>query len=139
MAYITAFVGELNAEKSWVTQLHIGPVRNYRDSLFEQLGPAAGGDISTQDVDIVKPLEHFVNRFDDEMDIILYTIDPTHYPSMATMARVFPNVTIGPAWWFNDSPFGMEQQLEYVGTVELLSQHAAATRTRCRNRIGGTY
>ncbi len=40
------------------------------------------------------------------------------------MARVFPNVTIGPAWWFNDSPFGMEQQLEYVGTVELLSQHA---------------
>ncbi|NGM69811.1 glucuronate isomerase [Natronolimnobius sp. AArcel1] len=124
MAYITAFVGELNAEKSWVTQLHIGPVRNYRNSLFEQLGPAAGGDISTQDVDIVKPLEHFVNRFDDEMDIILYTIDPTHYPSMATMARVFPNVTIGPAWWFNDSPFGMEQQLEYVGTVELLSQHA---------------
>ncbi|WP_226012223.1 glucuronate isomerase [Halomicrobium salinisoli] len=123
-AYLTEYIGELNAEKGWVTQLHLGPVRNYRDSLFERLGPAAGGDISTGDVDLVKPLEHFLNRFDDEMDVVLYVIDPTHYPSVATMARVFPNVTVGPAWWFNDSPFGMEHQLEYVGTVELLSQHA---------------
>ncbi|WP_225333532.1 glucuronate isomerase [Halomicrobium urmianum] len=123
-AYLTEYIGELNAEKGWVTQLHVGPVRNYRDSLFERLGPAAGGDVSTGDVDLVKPLEHFCNRFDDEMDVVLYVIDPTHYPSVATMARVFPNVTVGPAWWFNDSPFGMEQQLEYVGTVELLSQHA---------------
>ncbi|RKD95548.1 glucuronate isomerase [Halopiger aswanensis] len=123
-AYLTEYIGELNAAKGWVTQLHIGPVRNYRDSLFERLGPAAGGDISTRDVDLAKPLEHFLNRFDDEMDVVLYTIDPTHYPTIATIARVFPNVTIGPAWWFNDSPFGIEGQLEYVGTVELLSQHA---------------
>ncbi len=123
-AYLTEYIGELNAEKGWVTQLHLGPVRNYRDSLFERLGPAAGGDISTGDVDLVKPLEHFLNRFDEEMDVVIYVIDPAHYPSVATMARVFPNVTVGPAWWFNDSPFGMEHQLEYVGTVELLSQHA---------------
>ncbi|AEH38383.1 glucuronate isomerase [Halopiger xanaduensis] len=123
-AYLTEYIGELNAAKGWVTQLHIGPVRNYRDSLFERLGPAAGGDISTQDVDLAKPLEHFLNRFDDEMNIVCYTIDPTHYPTIATIARVFPNVTVGPAWWFNDSPFGIEGQLEYVGTVELLSQHA---------------
>lgn len=123
-AFLLEFVGELNAEKGWVTQLHIGPVRNYRDDLFERLGPAAGGDISTQDVELAESLEHFVNGFDGEIEIVLYTIDPTHYPTIATMARVFPNVTIGPAWWFNDSPFGMAQQLEYVGTVELLSQHA---------------
>ncbi|SDK54860.1 glucuronate isomerase [Natronorubrum texcoconense] len=123
-AFLLEFVGELNAEKGWVTQLHIGPVRNYRDDLFDRLGPAAGGDISTGDVELADSLEHFVNRFDGETEMVLYTIDPTHYPTIATMARVFPNVTIGPAWWFNDSPFGMEHQLEYVGTVDLLSQHA---------------
>ncbi|WP_137288418.1 glucuronate isomerase [Natronorubrum halophilum] len=123
-AFFFEFVGELNAEKEWVTQLHLGPVRNYRDELFERLGPAAGGDISTQDVELAGSLEHFVNEFDGETEIVLYAIDPTHYPTIATMARVFPHVTVGPAWWFNDSPFGVEQQLEYVGTVELLSQHA---------------
>jgi glucuronate isomerase len=29
-AYLLEFVTELNVEKGWVTQLHMGPVRNYR-------------------------------------------------------------------------------------------------------------
>ena len=123
-AFALEYIGRLNAEKDWVTQLHIGPVRDYRDDLFERLGSAAGGTVTTGQVDIAEGLRHFLNEFDGDLDVVLYVVDPTHYPTVTTIARAFPNVSVGPAWWFNDSPVGMERQLEYVGSVDLLANHA---------------
>ncbi len=31
---------------------------------------------------------------------------------------------MGAAWWFNDSPIGMQRQLEYIGTLDLLMNFA---------------
>ncbi|ESP87110.1 glucuronate isomerase [Candidatus Halobonum tyrrellensis] len=123
-AYLLEFVGELNAEKGWVTQLHVGAVRDYRASLYERVGANAGGDVSTSDVDVVGGLDHFLDRFDGEMEVVLYTLDPTHYPDVTVLARAYPNVSVGPAWWFNDSPMGMANQLERVASVDLLANHA---------------
>jgi len=123
-AYLLEYVTELNVEKGWVTQLHMGPVRNYREKLYEELGPASGGTVTTGDVDYAEGLRHFVNRFDGEGEIVLYCVDPTHYPTLVTISRAFPNVSIGPAWWYNDSPFGMDHQLAYAGSVDLLANHA---------------
>ena len=122
-AFLLDRVGEWNSETGWVTQFHIGAVRDYRDSLYEDLGPDSGGDISTQNIEIAENLKHFLNRFDGEMEIVLYTVDPTHFPEIATIARAFPTVSVGAAWWFNDSPSGMADQLEYVGTVDLLANY----------------
>ena len=123
-AFVLERMGELNAEKDWTTQFHVGPVRNYREEVFETLGPASGGDISTSDVEIVENLEYFLNTFDGEFETVLYCLDPGYYPTLATVARVFPTVSVGAAWWFNDSPHGMESQLAYVGTVDTLANHA---------------
>lgn len=123
-AFMLECIGAWNAEKGWVTQLHIGPLRDYRDDLYETLGSVAGGTVSTQNVEIAENLRHFVNEFDGAGEIVLYCVDPTHYPTITTIARAFPNVSVGPAWWFNDSPFGIEHQLEYTGTVDLLANHA---------------
>ena len=123
-AWLFDVIGELNSETGWVTQFHVGAVRDYRDSLYEDLGPDSGGDISTGDVEIAENIRHFVNRFDGEMDIVLYCVDPAHYPTLVTISRAFPNVSVGAAWWFNDSPYGMQDQLEYVGTVDVLSNYA---------------
>ncbi|MUV59347.1 glucuronate isomerase [Halobacterium sp. CBA1126] len=123
-AYLLEFVGELNSEAGWTTQLHVGAVRDYRDSLYETVGKNAGGDVSTQDVDLVDGLDYFFDRFDGEMEVVLYTLDPTHYPSATVVARAYPNVSIGPAWWFNDSPMGIANQLERVAAVDLLANHA---------------
>jgi glucuronate isomerase len=122
-AFVLERIGEMNRETDWVTQLHIGPVRDYRDSLYDELGADAGGDISTGDLDLAGGLRHFLNRFDEELEVVLYVVDPTHYPTVATVARAFPNVSVGAAWWFNDSPHGMRSQLEYVGTVDLLANY----------------
>jgi len=123
-AYVLDRIGELNREAGWVTQLHVGAVRDYRESLYERLGPDSGGDVSTGEIEYAENLRYFLNRFDGELETVLYTVDPTDYPSVTTIARAFPNVSVGAAWWFNDSPYGMREQLEYVGTVDLLSNHA---------------
>ncbi|WEL20810.1 glucuronate isomerase [Halorhabdus sp. BNX81] len=123
-AFMLEFIGELNAEAGWVTQLHVGAVRNYRESLFDEVGINAGGDVATQDVDIVEDIDYFLDAFDGEMEIVLYTLDPTHYPSATVVARAYPNLSIGPAWWFHDSPMGIEEQLEEVASIDLLANHA---------------
>ncbi len=122
-AFMLERIARWNSETDWVTQLHIGPVRDYRWELYDILGTDAGGDISTHNVEIADNLEYFLNAFDGETEVVLYTLDPTHYPTIATIARAFPSVSVGAAWWFNDSPFGMQQQLEYVGTVDLLANY----------------
>lgn len=122
-AFVLEQIGEMNCQTDWVTQLHIGPVRDYRDSLHDRLGADAGGDISRGDLELADGLRHFLNRFDEGLEVVLYVVDPTHYPTVATIARAFPNVSVGAAWWFNDSPHGMRSQLEYVGTVDLLANY----------------
>jgi glucuronate isomerase len=123
-AFMLHRFAEMNAATGWVMQLHIGAVRDYRDSLFETLGPDTGGDISDQRIAIVEPLREFLNAFDGSLEIVLYSVDPTHQPSLATIARAFPKVSLGAPWWWNDSPYGMETQLRCVGTVDLLANHA---------------
>ena len=111
--------GKLNEESGWVTQLHIGAVRNYRDSLYQELGPDTGGDISNSDIEIAENLKYFVNKFDSELDIVLYTMESTHWFTASTISRAFPNVSLGAAWWVTDNPYGMEKQLQQVTNVDL--------------------
>ena len=114
--------GRLNSEKDWVMQLHIGAVRDYRKSLFERLGPDSGGDVSTNMIDLVGGLRYFLNEFDGKLKMVIYVLDPTHLPTVMTLVRSFPNLNVGAAWWFNDSPYGMTLHLEYMASVDLLSR-----------------
>lgn len=124
LGFMLDFYGHLNAAKDWVTQLHIGARRDYRESLFRSLGPDSGGDVSTLNIDFTSGLQHFLNQFDGKMHIVLYCLDPGHLPSTATLARAFPNVQLGAPWWFNDSPYGMETQLRYIASVDALANLA---------------
>lgn len=116
---------ELDAEKGWVFQLHIGAVRDVRDVLFDTLGPDTGGDVSDHMIDIVKPLCKFLNLFDDKLKTILYCLDPGHQASLATVSRAFGcKVRLGSAWWLNDTSIGMKRQLEYISSVDLFASFA---------------
>lgn len=118
-------VAELDAEKGWVFQIHIGAVRDVRRSLYEKLGPDVGGDISDHMTNYVAPLLPLLNRFDNRLKIVLYNLNPIHHGTLAQLTRAFGyQVSLGLAWWLNDSFIGMKRQLEYVGTVDLLSNMA---------------
>ncbi len=124
-SFLMHYFAMLDAEKGWVFQLHMGAVRDVRDTLYHTLGPDSGGDVSDHMVDIVKPLCRFLNQFDGSLKVALYCLEPHHQASLATVARSFgTTVRLGSAWWFNDTPVGMQRQLEYISTVDLLSAFA---------------
>lgn len=120
-SYMIYTFAEMNSEKNWTMQLHIGAMRDYRAKLFESLGPDSGGDIIAGFVDVARGMKDFFNDFDGKLKIVLYCMDTSYLPVMATIARSFENVFLGAPWWFNDSPFGMRFQLEYIASVDLLS------------------
>ncbi len=125
MSFMMHAFGEMNARSGWVMQIHVGAVRDYRDSLFARLGPDTGGDISDHLVDIATPLKDFLNAFDGRLKVVLYSLDPNHWPTLATITRAFgKSVNLGAAWWYNDSPVGMKRQLEYISSVDLLANLA---------------
>lgn len=120
-SYMIYTFAEMNSEKDWTMQLHIGAMRDYRVKLFERLGPDSGGDIIAGFVDVARGMKDFFNDFDGRLKIVLYCMDTSYLPVMTTIARSFENVFLGAPWWFNDSPFGMRFQLEYIASVDLLS------------------
>ncbi len=125
MSYIFGKAAEMDAEKDWVFQIHMGAVRDVRDYLFAELGPDSGGDVSNHYQNHLTPLAGFLNRFDDKLKVVLYCLDPTHQPMLATLSRAFgEKVRLGSAWWLCDNPVGMRRQLEYIGSVDVLANFA---------------
>jgi glucuronate isomerase len=125
MSYFLGEVAEMNANKDWVCQIHMGAVRDIRDTLFNTLGPDSGGDVASPNLHYLDPLKKFLNRFDDRLKVILYCLDAGHQHLLATVARAFgAKVSLGSAWWLNDTPIGMRRQLEYIGSVDLLYNFA---------------
>ncbi|NOY75870.1 MAG: glucuronate isomerase [Kiritimatiellaeota bacterium] len=124
-SFILGEMAEMDAEKGWVFQLHMGAVRDVRGILFESLGPDVGGDVSDHNIDILTPLVPFLNRFDDRLKVVLYCLEPGHQATLATIARAFgAKVNLGSAWWLCDNPIGMRRQLEYIGGVDLFANFA---------------
>ncbi len=125
MGMFMAECAALNAETGWVTQLHLGAVRDVRKTLFDALGPDVGGDVSNHFLDYLPALASLLNRFDDKLKVVLYCLEQGHQATLATVARAFgAKVRLGSAWWLLDTPVGMRRQLEYIGSVDLLRNFA---------------
>ena len=119
MSYIFNEVAEMDAQKGWVFQIHIGAVRDVRDSLYNSLGADVGGDISDHLTDYIANLLPLLNRFDGRLKTVLYNMNPIHNATLAQLTRAFGNtVSLGLAWWLNDSFIGMKNQLEYSTSVD---------------------
>ncbi len=122
---IMAFTAGLDVEKDWVFQLHFGATRNFRKTIFEQLGPDSGVDGGNFFQDQQPGMVDFLNAFDGKLKTVLYCFDPTHISTVASVARAFGSkVKIGAPWWQCDNPIGMKRQLEYFGSVDLLNNCA---------------
>jgi glucuronate isomerase len=90
-------------------QIHPGSVRNHNPELFAGYGPDRGADIPQRVsyVDQLKPLLDKVGNRSD-LTILLFTLDESNYArELAPLAGHYPCLTLGPPWWFHDSPEGM--------------------------------
>ena len=94
-----------------VMQIHPGSCRNHNRTLHRTFGRDKGADIPTR-TDYVEALRPLLDAFGNEpgLSIILFTLDETSYArELAPLAGHYPCLTLGPPWWFHDSPEGMRR------------------------------
>lgn len=123
------FLGKRYHEKGWVQQLHLGPLRNNNKRLLSKLGPDTGFD-SIGDFSQAKGLSGFLNELDSSNQLpktVIYNVNPADNAVFATMAGNFNDgvikgkVQYGSAWWYMDQKDGMEDQLNTLSNLGMLS------------------
>ena len=115
-SHLLAFLAEQYQKNGMAMQLHFATFRNVNSAMFGTVGRDAGFDIMRGSVD-TDALVYFLNSLQSRNALpktILYTLNPTCVPALATLSGAFQNVLVGAAWWFNDSLFGIRQQLQNV-------------------------
>ena len=120
----------MDYESGWVQQLHLGALRNASTRMFKALGPDVGYD-SIGDFEIAGPLVKFLDRLDTNNELpktIVYNLNPRDNAVCATMVGNFQDgftagkMQFGSAWWFLDQKDGMEQQMNTLSNMGLLSR-----------------
>ena len=129
-ANIMLFSGQLDAEKGWTKQLHLGPMRNNNRRLFKQFGGDLGCD-SMGDWRQAEELSAYLGRLDEDgclPKIVIYNNNPRDNYTFASMIGNFfdgetpSKVQFGSGWWFLDQKEGMEMQLNALSNCALLSR-----------------
>lgn len=123
-------LGKVYHQYGWVQQFHLGALRNNSIRMMQSLGPDTGFD-SIGDFPQAKGLSHLLSTLDASGQLtktILYNLNPADNEVFATMAGNFNDgtapgkVQFGSAWWFLDQKSGVEDQLEVLGNMGLLSR-----------------
>ncbi|MDD4636080.1 MAG: glucuronate isomerase, partial [Bacteroidales bacterium] len=117
-------------EKGWTQQFHYGALRNNNSKMFQKLGPDTGYDsIATSQTAL--ELSRFLDALasqDKLTKTILYNLNPCDNEMIATMLGNFQDGTIpgkiqwGSGWWFLDQKTGMENQMNALSLLGLLSR-----------------
>jgi glucuronate isomerase len=116
--------------KGWVQQFHLGALRNNNARLLASLGPDTGFD-SMGDFAQAENLSKFLNKLDSTNQLaktIIYNNNPNDNASFATMIGNFQDGTVagkmqfGSGWWFLDQKLGMEEQINNLSNMGLLSR-----------------
>lgn len=110
-------MARMSVEDGLVMQLHAGSVRGHSDFVRNTYGADRGFDIP-QRTDFVHALQPLLNAVGHEpgFKLILFTLDESTYArELAPLAGAYPSVTLGPAWWFFDSPEGMMRYRQLTG------------------------
>lgn len=120
----------MDARSGWVQQFHIGANRNNNARMFRQLGADAGFD-AIADHQVAAAMNRFFSRLDEEgllTKTIVYNLNPRDNALMVANAYNFNDGTVagkmqyGSAWWFLDQQKGMEEQLDTLSGLGLLSR-----------------
>ena len=123
-------MGIMNHEKGWTQQFHYGALRNNNSLMLNRTGPDTGFD-SIGDEPVARSMSLFLNRLAAREKLtktIIYNLNPKDNELVASMTGNFQDGTIpgkiqfGSGWWFLDQKNGIEQQLNSLSNMGLLSR-----------------
>jgi len=129
-SFILDQLARIYFEKGWTMQFHLGAIRNNNQKLMNRLGADVGCD-SIGDYSQATTLSTFLNRLDTDEKLtktILYNLNPRDNEVFATMAGNFNDgntpgkIQWGSGWWFLDQKDGMEDQMNVLSNMGLLSR-----------------
>ncbi len=123
------FISQLNADKGWVQQLHIGALRNANSQKVITLGYGKGFDTIggyNNTLALRNYLDHLAGK-EQLAKTILYNLNSADNEVFSTMAGSFNEGDIrgkvqhGAAWWFLDQKEGIENHFRSISSLGLLS------------------
>ncbi len=122
--------GKMDHRAGWVQQYHYGAIRNNNSFMYNKLGPDTGYD-SIGDEPVAKNMSRFLNLLATENKLaktILYNLNPADNELVATMTGNFQDGSVpgklqfGSGWWFLDQKNGIEDQINSLSNLGLLSR-----------------
>ena len=125
----------MNHERGWAQQYHFGVLRNNNSRMFERLGADTGYDCMG-DFPHAENLVALLDRLNSEEGLaktVLYPINPADNAIAATIIGSFQEgpakgkLQLGSAWWFLDQKNGMEDQMNSLSLMGLLSTFIGMT------------
>jgi glucuronate isomerase len=123
-------LGIMNHEKGWTQQFHYGALRNNNSLMLNKTGPDTGFD-SIGDEPVARSMSLFLNRLaacEKLTKTIIYNLNPKDNELVASMTGNFQDgiipgkIQFGSGWWFLDQKNGIEQQLNSLSNMGLLSR-----------------
>jgi glucuronate isomerase len=129
-SFMMVFFGQLDAERGWTKQLHLGALRGPSTRSLREIGPDSGFD-SIGDWPQAEALSSYLNILDNENALprtIIYNSNPADNYAIATAIGNFQygsipgKIQFGSGWWFLDQKEGIEMQLNAVSNAGLLSR-----------------
>jgi glucuronate isomerase len=107
-------------EYGFIAQLHLGVLRNTNARAFSLFGADKGFDAVAEgfSVDGLRAVLNAANGAGGLPKVILYTLNPSYYYPLITLAGSFREVFVGAPWWFNDHRNGM---IKYFSRMSELS------------------
>ena len=128
-AFTLKYLGKLYHDLNWTMQLHMNCVRDNNTKRFETLGPDTGFD-SLNDTEVAIPLSRLLDALNVEDALpktIIYSLNANDNATIGTLIGCFQGdnikgkIQFGSAWWFNDHKLGMEEQIQSLANLGLLS------------------
>ena len=109
-------------------ELHYSCLRNMNEKMFRKLGPDTGYDMIAQNTcgGNIAMLLSELDKTDELPKTIIFSLNPADNEQIGTMLGCFQSSEVagkiqhGPAWWFNDSKSGMEEQMKSLANLGIL-------------------
>jgi len=137
MQYRTRLLVELArlyADRDWTMQLHFHAARNLNSALYAAMGQDVGLDAMTDEplAASLAQLLDAVTKSGTLPRLIVYSLNPNDWLPIASVMGCFQGarqqgLTLGNAWWFNDTRSGIRQQLTTMAEQSLLGNFVGMT------------
>ena len=111
-----------------VMEIHYSCLRNVNQRMFEKEGPDTGFDMIAQNT-CGGNIAAFLSELEKTNELpktILFSLNPADNEQIGTILGAFQSSEVpgkiqqGPAWWFNDSRSGMEEQMRSLANLGIL-------------------